>query len=167
MSYALQDTEVYSASPYWTSGGNSEAALEIQKIIKEINSRSFGTSTALVVEHATFEKLAEFKTHSTANFEVVDGEQPVSELAIDDAKTFLQSLPHRFRRPDVIAEPNGNVAFEWYFGPYRTMAISFFGNGRLAFSSLRSPTKSSYGYERFLWGQIPQKLISELVSVES
>lgn len=167
MSYAMQDTRVYAANPYWTSGGNSKAAQEVQKIINDINVRRLNTGASQVVEFATYIKLAEIKLSSAVNNNLSDEEQPVSEIALDDARTFLQSLPQRFNKPDILAEPNGNVAFEWHFAPYRTMVVSFFGNGRIAFSSLRSPTKSSYGYERFLRGQIPQTLINELIAVEA
>jgi hypothetical protein len=167
MSYALQDSEVYSANPYWTSNGNSEAAREVQKIITELNLRQFNTGGSQIVEHAIYRRLADIRENLVGNNNTTDEEQSVSEIALDDAKTFLRSLPQRFNKPDVLTEPNGNVAFEWHFAPYRTMVVSFFGNGRLAFSSLRSPTKSSFGYERFLRGQIPQKLISELVAIEA
>jgi len=53
------------------------------------------------------------------------------------AKRFLESLPTTAPRPEISADPDGDVALDWSFGPRMALSVSLNENGRCTFAAMR------------------------------
>jgi hypothetical protein len=85
------------------------------------------------------------------------GAEPVSPETYAQAYRFLESLPLETPDPAVTAEPDGQLAFEWYVSSYRTLSVSATANGDLHYSALLGPNKA-YGTEAF-FGEAPRAIL--------
>jgi hypothetical protein len=74
---------------------------------------------------------------------------PVTEATLEQAFALLSALPSTLPAPDVSVHPDGELAFEWYFGPRRLVTISVNEAGRLSFAALAGHTRL-YGSEHLL-----------------
>jgi hypothetical protein len=88
------------------------------------------------------------------------GADPVSQEVFRHAYRFVESLPFGIQPPVVTAEPDGQVAFEWYVSPHRTLSVSVSPTGDLHYSALLGPNKTC-GTEVF-FGEAPAAIL-ELV----
>jgi len=75
-----------------------------------------------------------------------------------NASRFLQSLPFYLLSPDISPEPDGHVAFEWYYEPRRVVTISISPEGYLHFAALIG-SKKRCGSELFL-GEISEDILN-------
>src|SRR5713101_1303067 len=100
---------------------------------------SLGATPSVSVDKAyedSVESLVEvFKEASEANWDGY-GARQVSGATLEQAITFLTLLPSSFTRPEFSAHPNGELAFEWYFGPRRVLTVSINESGRLSYAAL-------------------------------
>ena len=64
------------------------------------------------------------------------GEAPVSEGTFLQAKRFLSLLSAIPNPPEISADADGEVEFEWYVGPRRVFSVSIGEGGRLTFAGL-------------------------------
>lgn len=85
---------------------------------------------------------------------------PISIETYRQAYRFLECLPLGFHAPSVGIEPDGQVTFEWYRNPRRTVTVSISELGELHYAALIGRNQA-YGTEAFI-GQIPRAII-ELV----
>lgn len=158
MTNAAVANDSFSTFPFSTSRGSSPAADTIANFKNVIASRWRRTGHAQLLEQPTLDKIYEIEgAYSNANW---GGEEelPISTLSVIDSRDFLESLPTKFRSPDVIPEPNGTLAFEWRYGRYRSLIVSFQGGGNLVYSVIESSNRSNYGNEQFHLGFIPSKI---------
>ena len=58
---------------------------------------------------------------------------------------FLKALPPEYRAPDRMEEPDGNIAYEWRYGPFRSLVVSVRDNGDIEYSAIFSREKPVYG----------------------
>jgi hypothetical protein len=99
------------------------------------------------------------------------GAEPVSKAILAQALAFLDILPSTSPSPDVSAHPDGEVAFEWYFGRGRVLSVSVNEAGRLSYAALFGYS-SQHGTE-FLLDSLPEaialalrRLYSESVALQ-
>jgi hypothetical protein len=52
------------------------------------------------------------------------GSAPVSDLTMGRALAFLEALPSTFPPPEISADPDGEIAFEWYGGRGLVFSVS-------------------------------------------
>ena len=96
------------------------------------------TGHAQLFEQPTLDRISEIQIeYSVTNWGGED-EQPIAPSSIIDALDFLDSLPVKFRSPDVIPEPAGTLALEWRYGKHRSLIVSFRGGGNISFSVLQT-----------------------------
>lgn len=91
------------------------------------------------------------------------GAAPVHRTALINAYRFLESLP-LLNFPSISADPDGDVAFEWYSGPRRTLTVSINSEGDLHYSALIGQSKS-LGTEPFV-GEIPNVIAALIQRVQ-
>jgi hypothetical protein len=77
-----------------------------------------------------------------------DGYQaaPVSAEAVANTLTFIDLLPSDMPGPDVVPEPDGEIALEWYKTPGWVLSISIGPRNRLTYAGLFGQNKI-YGAE--------------------
>lgn len=65
-----------------------------------------------------------------------DGARPVEEGTIEWASVFAACLPTNLPLPDVSADVDGDISFEWYCSPRRVVTVSVRRDGVLNWASL-------------------------------
>ena len=91
--------------------------------------------------------------------------RPVVEDTYDNGKRFLESLPLGFPPPSIGADPDGDLTFEWYRSPHRTLSVSVDRDGNLHYAALFGPN-TAHGTEGF-FGDFPaqiQRLVERVYS---
>lgn len=91
--------------------------------------------------------------------------QPVSFEAYENAKRFVQGLPLSFPTPEVAAEPDGEIAFEWYSSPTRVFSVSVAASNELNYAGLFGASRT-YGTEVF-YDEIPEVILSHISRIYS
>ena len=76
------------------------------------------------------------------------------------AELFLKQLPSHIPPPEVEADLDGEINFEWYLEPRKVFSISLNAEGRLSYAGLFGPAKS-HGTEMFQ-DSIPREIILKL-----
>lgn len=84
------------------------------------------------------------------------GADLVSRATLAQALAFLDILPSTSPVPDMSAHPDGELAFEWYFGRGRVLTISVNETGRLSYAALFGYS-SQHGTE-FLLDNLPETI---------
>ena len=69
------------------------------------------------------------------------GGLPVTQGAVAQALAFLDVLPSTLSKPEVTVDPDGELSFEWYFGPRRALTASINASGRISFAALIGPRR--------------------------
>jgi hypothetical protein len=77
------------------------------------------------------------------------------------ALAFLMTLPLNLPRPEIMAEQNGDITFEWYAGPRRVLSAILGPRPALAYAALIDAS-TARGTEPFL-GRFPQ-ILSDLLT---
>lgn len=89
------------------------------------------------------------------------GAQPIREAAKEQAQRFVDLLPARFRGPDPVADPDGNMALSWDFGPGRVLTIDIGDDGKLTYAALLGGGVKRHGVEQ-LNGHIPKVILETI-----
>lgn len=82
----------------------------------------------------------------------------VSQDALRNAYTFLESLPLRFPRPSLGADPQGQISVEWYRSRRRVLSIGIGEDGWLHYAAIIGPNKTC-GTELF-FGDVPEAILN-------
>ena len=65
-----------------------------------------------------------------------EGSEAVIPSTLKFAKEFVESLPRKYRTPEIAPEPDGHVNLEWYRGKRRLLSVSVNPDGRLHWAAL-------------------------------
>ena len=88
------------------------------------------------------------------------GANAVTAAAIADARVFAEAFDSSLLVPEVGAEPDGALTFEWHRSALMTLSVSVHGSGVLHYAALLGAAKA-YGTEPFV-AKVP-KVISDLI----
>lgn len=69
------------------------------------------------------------------------GGLPVTQGALAQAFALLDVLPTTLSEPEVTVDPDGELSFEWSFGPRRVLTASINASGRISFAALLGPRR--------------------------
>lgn len=115
-------------------------------------SNSFGSSIAGAIEEL---RGVEDKCKSTGWDGY--GAAPVEQETVEQAERFLNAFPLGVDAPSVDAEPDGQIAFEWYQSQYRMLSVSVSPDGDLHYAALLGYSRR-YGTEPF-FGEVPAEIL--------
>ncbi len=87
--------------------------------------------------------------------------QPIDRSACDEAMRFVRLLPFNIDLPEVLPEPTGAIALEWYKNKDLVFVASLSGNGIIEYAGLFGAGNKSYGSER-LGGFMPQIILHHI-----
>jgi hypothetical protein len=116
------------------STARSPSAKLVAKMVEDVRMHLV---TSYVVRERILRALEELDTvRKEASFQGWDGygANPMSAEAYLCARRFLESLPTTMPPPEIGADPDGDVALDWSFGPRKTMSVSIGHNGRCSFA---------------------------------
>jgi hypothetical protein len=133
-----------------TAGYIAKQALERRQ--RWLNSYKFGEK--LSVPRKELQQI--FQDCNQPNWDGYEA-MPISSETYELAYQFLDSLPLDTPTPSLGAEPDGQIAFEWYQSPRRTLSISMSGDGDLHYAAL-SGSSTHYGTEPF-YGETPGTIL--------
>ena len=88
------------------------------------------------------------------------GAQSVLFETYEKAKRFAQALPFGIPVPEVSAEPDGEITFEWFVAPTRVFSVSVSPNNELNYAGLFGASRT-YGTEVF-HDAIPEVVLSHI-----
>lgn len=129
---------------------------------KEFSKKEIWKTTVTIgrpIEEAAESLLELYKDCSKPNWDGY-GADPVSKDSISEALNFIQLLPSSFPIPQILAEPSGEIGFEWYKGKRLVFAISFTGRNMIAYAGIFGSNKI-HGEEYFS-DSIPSIVIENL-----
>jgi hypothetical protein len=75
--------------------------------------------------------------------------QPISPQTQRNARAFLEDLPMWLQAPDIVPEPDGEIAIEWDLGPGRIFSVSIGDTGKLHYAGLFEDGVERHGVEPF------------------
>lgn len=96
----------------------------------------------------------------------IDGAYPINEHTFLNATILLDKLPSELPLPEVIPEPIGNIAFEWYRGKRQVYVISVGANSTIEYAGLFGKYSKTYGAEYFT-GELPGLIKSHILRLFS
>lgn len=136
--------------------GASSSAEYVDEISREIRAQMRGSIVLGSALERAQEELDELVSEcATPNWDGY-GAAPIDEESSALAYRFLESLGFGGPFPSVGADPDGEVSFEWYRGPRRTLSVSVSPVGELHFAAIVGASRL-YGTEPFL-GDCPPRL---------
>jgi len=97
-----------------------------------------------------------FEDCSQTNWDAY-GALPLSQEAFQETLSFLRSMPLDLARPEVVPEPDGDIALEWKGTGGRTFIVSFDGTSAATFAGLLGGGNKIHGTSRFI-GSMPQNI---------
>jgi hypothetical protein len=77
-----------------------------------------------------------------------EGSAAVSLASLGHAWRFVLVLPNSVEPPDVAVDPDGEVSFDWHYGPRNVVSVSVAADGSLAYAALIGSSRS-HGTEIF------------------
>ncbi len=93
----------------------------------------------------------------------------VTEDAFEEAQRIIDalafSIPLSIPAPEIVAEPTGDIGFEWYRGNGQVFVMSVSGKQRITYAGLFAGNKV-HGSERFS-GILPSTIIQNLMRLYS
>jgi hypothetical protein len=91
-----------------------------------------------------------------------DGEcaRRISPEAVQAARRFIHALPGAYPPPQVLADPDGWLAFEWYAAPGRSLFVSVDPDYQVHYAA-ESGASRQHGRCPF-FGEFPQEIAQEL-----
>lgn len=77
------------------------------------------------------------------------GAMPISRDTYSEARNLLRMMPSSLPMPDISAEPDGEITFEWYKEKYSVFVISVGGNNLITYAGLFGKSNKIHGTEYF------------------
>ncbi|MBI4503773.1 MAG: hypothetical protein HY700_21755 [Gemmatimonadetes bacterium] len=100
-----------------------------------------------------------FKQASTRNWDGY-GAAPVSLAACERAQRFLDALPGTVPVPEIGADPDGEIAFEWRLSPRQVFSVSVGAGYEVAYAGLFGAGRT-HGTEFFI-DELPNAVMDNL-----
>jgi len=91
---------------------------------------------------------------------------PISELTCRETIDFLRKLPSTLPIPEVIVEPDGDLALEWFVSNYCSFLVGFSGRGIITYAGLFGRGQKTYGTE-LISEAIPSSVVENIRRVLS
>lgn len=89
--------------------------------------------------------------YKSCNQEGWDGydASPITERAYNEAIKLICLLPSAIPMPEIVPEPTGDIALEWYRGRQHVFLVSCAGKGAITYAGLFGLGNKAYGREYF------------------
>ena len=146
------------------NNGFSDAAKLAQKILLETNQK-VGASSIILNPfgkvHAALDEV--YSEYSHGNWDGY-GAKAISSFTYEEAKRFIDALPHWVQLPEIVPEPTGDIGFEWSNGKDYIFVVSVDGNNKITYAGLFGKVDREYGTKLFN-DAIPKEIIESIKRV--
>ena len=143
-----------------TSRGIGDEAFLVDGHLERIYSELMTSLTLGESYSSALEELSEVVEEASSPDWDGYGANPVDLLTTLSAVQFLRLLPRELPAPDVAAEPDGEVSFEWYRGPRKRFSISVGSCNQITYAGLFGGNEA-HGTEYFL-DELPETILGHL-----
>jgi hypothetical protein len=141
-----------------TSTGVSEAAEKLNSMINRVLQDCSRSVT--IDKDSLFQELDEvFEECSVDNWDGYDA-KPINVKSQIEAIRFARNLPTTIPTPEIAADPDGEISFEWYEGPRRVLTVSIGSHNKATYAGLFGLNKVN-GEESF-YDEIPKAILDNL-----
>jgi len=133
----------------WPSQSRSASQAEgsVNKLILSVKAHAQeAASDWKSLVNALIENLA--REHSEPNWDGY-GALPIAAGAKQLAQAFVSLLPTYFPIPEPVADPDGELALSWDFGPRNVFTVSINESGRISYAGLVGDRGKRHGVEWF------------------
>lgn len=89
------------------------------------------------------------------------GAEAISEAAVLQAETFIRSLPENIPAPELSAEPDGEISFDWQPSRTKTFSLSVSAGDRVAYAWIDGANRG-HTAELFDGQTFPVRALEEL-----
>ncbi|MGA1134267.1 MAG: hypothetical protein ACO31I_18765, partial [Prochlorotrichaceae cyanobacterium] len=148
-------------TPALLSRGSSPTADYLDQVNWD-NQRHFDQTAALSKQPTIDQLLETWEECKIPNWDCYEA-YPVKRETLNYAYAFIQALPLGFPLPDVSAEPDGHLAFDWFKHPHWTISVSISPEGILYYSALLG-NSDQRGSQPFS-GEISERLLNLIKEV--
>ncbi len=97
---------------------------------------------------------------SEQDWDSYDG-MPISDKTFFEAREIIRLLPQDLPLPEVMPEPTGEIAFEWYKDRKHVFVISVEGRERISYAGLFGSRSQTHGVEYFS-DRFPQLVVNNI-----
>ena len=149
------------------STARSDSAVMLAEMLNQAQQELW---TSYIVRRGYERALGELEeTKKEASFQGWNGydARPMNPEAYVNAKLFLESMPSTAPFPEISADPDGDVALEWFFSPGKALSVSIGPTGRCSFAWMRG--RRTYRGTDWLEDGVPAQIANALwqLAVES
>jgi hypothetical protein len=116
------------------STAQSAPAKEILKMQEETRDHLLESYAISGAAEKVFSALKEVRAEASEEGWDGYGAAPLNPLAYYFAHVFLNALPTTAPAPEVAADPDGEIAFDWLFGERKALSVSIGPTGRCTFA---------------------------------
>jgi len=120
----------------------SEAATRLDAMCEDVRMHLLESFTMRDAAERTLEELEQVQAEASKEGWNGYGAKAVDPDAYRQAKLFLVALPTTAPSPEISADPDGDIAFDWIFGPQKALSVSIGPTGRCTFAWMLG--KSTY-----------------------
>ncbi|MFO1352203.1 MAG: hypothetical protein U1F68_16585 [Gammaproteobacteria bacterium] len=92
--------------------------------------------------------------------------KPIPENAIRQAQRFADLLPSHLLEPDLVPDPDGEIAFSWDLGQDRVFTVNVSASGTLYYAGLIGKGVKRHGMEPFK-DDVPKIIIETIEELEN
>lgn len=143
----------------------SEYATRLTAIQEEIRRHLLDSFTVRQSAEVTLAELDEVRRETAREGWNGYGARPLDLGAYHYARLFIQAIPPSAPAPEVSGDPDGEVAFDWIFGPRMALTVSISGTGRCSFAWMRG--RRTYSGTEWVDDGIPTPIADALWRLSS
>lgn len=109
----------------WTAliDGDHGVSREAKALRDALRASRRGTAPGAILFRRLWDLEQVFEDASSAGWDGY-GADPVTQETFDTAKRFIEALPNTWPAPEISADPDGEITFEWGRGPDMVFAVS-------------------------------------------
>lgn len=154
-------------TPIFNDTGVSKDAQSLKntfKLLGQYREQSEYLTRSLSLSETVLHELSTIEIDCTSANWDGDEANEVMQATISKAKELLHSLPRAFQAPEVEAETNGSISFEWYKTPKNIFVVRINEFGELKYAGLFGPVERRRGTSYFD-GYVPKDIIQMIKKV--
>ena len=142
------------------SSGVSPDAISIKERLEEAENELINYFSVWINYSKVLSVLMEiYNECSVKNWDGYEAD-PVSIRSLENAEDFAKTLPTKFPVPEITADPDGEVSFEWYIEPLQVFSVSIGEYNKLSYAGLFGKNKT-HGVEYFR-DELPKTILENL-----
>ena len=142
------------------STAQSDAAMLLDAMSNEIRLHLLASFSMRNAAEQALQELEEVRDESVAVQGTAGAIAAVRPTTYEYAKLFVEALPTIAPLPEVSADPDGDIALDWIFGPKKALTVSIGPTGRCTFAWMFG--RRTYSGTDWLDDAIPASIIFAL-----